>query len=167
MTYKATSLSKQAGFTMVELLIVIVIIGILSVIGLNNFLTAQLKARDSQRKSDLATITKGLEMYYNDKGRYPAASNNQIFDGVAEVAWGSNTGFTDALVTGGAVYLSKMPKDPSKYQYFYATNAGGTYYKIYARLENANDGQIGSYAGTDCGGTLECNFGLSSSNETP
>ncbi len=163
MVMKKQIFSSQAGFTLVELLIVVVIIGILSVIGLNSFISAQLKARDSQRKSDLGTIAKALEMYYNDKGRYPAATNNQILD----IDWGSSSGFTDTSITNGAVYLTKMPQDPGQYQYFYATDAGGTYFQIYALLENTRDPLATVYAATDCGGSATCSFGLSSSNTSP
>ncbi len=164
-TYKLAKNFNQLGFTMVELLIVVVIIGILAVIGINNFLTAQIKARDSQRKSDLQTIAKGLEMYFNDKGEYPAATNDEILD----IDWGDTNGFTDTAITGGAIYLSKMPADPSQYQYYYTTDGTGSYYKLYAKLENARDRDInaGGYAGTDCGSAALCTYGISSSNETP
>lgn len=160
-----SSHQRQAGFTLIELLVVVVIIGILAVIGINNFITSQMKARDSQRKQDLQTIAKALEMYYNDKGQYPDAINNQILD----IDWGAESGFTDTEITNGAVYLTKMPMDPGNRSYFYTTDAGGTYYQLYALLENTRDNQIesGGYASTDCGGAAECNYGISSTNTTP
>lgn len=156
--------AHQAGFTMVELLIVVVIIGILSVIGLNNFISSQLKARDSQRKSDLATLSKALEMYFNDKNQYPADTNGEISD----IDWGDTNGFVDNTITNGAIYLPKMPKDPSLNKYFYDQIDASTY-RLCALLENTKDREAvtAGYSGTDCrGGTTECNYCISSSNIT-
>lgn len=62
---------SRKGFTIVELLIVIVVIAILAAISLVAYNGVQQRARDSQRKADVAAIVKALELYYNDKGRYP------------------------------------------------------------------------------------------------
>ena len=161
---------SQAGFTMIELLIVIMIIGVLAVIGINNFTATQIKARDAERKSDLQTVAKALEMYFNDKGRYPIATNGEV-----DLApWGNEGGFTDLAVAGGAIYLTKMPADPGAYKYYYSTDALGTYFKLYARLENTKDGAVPvdgddnptTYADTDCE-SVECNYSLTSTNTTP
>jgi prepilin-type N-terminal cleavage/methylation domain-containing protein len=61
----------QAGFTIIELLIVIAIIGILAGLVLNNFQGAQAKSRDVQRKTDINSIYSKLEEYYNNNGGYP------------------------------------------------------------------------------------------------
>ncbi len=61
------------GFTLIELLVVIAIIGVLAsgVLVAINPLEQIKKARDAQRKQDLAQIQKPLEVYYNDNGRDP------------------------------------------------------------------------------------------------
>lgn len=61
----------QTGFTIIELLIVIAIIGILAGLVLNNFQGAQAKARDTQRRTDTNSIHAKLEEFYNEKGGYP------------------------------------------------------------------------------------------------
>lgn len=67
-----TSLRKrQSGFTIVELLIVIVIIGILATLVIVTFTGTQKKARDSQRQTDINAVASHLEAYYADKGYYP------------------------------------------------------------------------------------------------
>jgi len=154
--------ARSAGFTLIELLITIVIIGVLSVIGLNNFVATQMKARDAQRKSDLETLAKSLEMYYNDKGRYPTVTGGEILG----IDWGDDGGFTDTTVTGGAIYLSKMPQDPGEFSYYYTIGTNGVSFVLYARLENTKDRAVGTYTGTDCGET-ECNYALSSTNVQP
>jgi prepilin-type N-terminal cleavage/methylation domain-containing protein len=62
---------KQAGFTIVELLIVIVVIGILAALVLNTFQGVQARARDTERRTDINAIATQLEVYYNDFGYYP------------------------------------------------------------------------------------------------
>jgi len=61
----------QQGFTIIELLIVIAIIGILAGLVLNNFQGAQAKARDVQRRTRVNSIHSKLEEYYNNNGGYP------------------------------------------------------------------------------------------------
>jgi prepilin-type N-terminal cleavage/methylation domain-containing protein len=62
------------GFTIVELLIVIVVIAILAALVLNTFTGAQKRARDAQRQTDVNAIATQLEVYYNDNGGYPLAA---------------------------------------------------------------------------------------------
>lgn len=63
--------TAQKGFTIVELLIVIVVIGILAALVLNTFAGVQQRARDTERQTDINAIATQLEVYYNDKGGYP------------------------------------------------------------------------------------------------
>lgn len=58
--------NKQSGFTIVELLIVIVIIGILAALVLNTFTGAQQKARDAKRDTDTKAVATQLEACYNE-----------------------------------------------------------------------------------------------------
>jgi len=64
----------QAGFTIIELLIVIAIIGILATLVLTNFQGAQAKGRDVTRKSDINSLYQKLEEFYNENGGYPDAA---------------------------------------------------------------------------------------------
>lgn len=69
------SLKKQSkGFTIVELLIVIVIIGILATLVIVTFTGIQQKARDSQRKTDIGAVNSHVTAYYAETGTYPALS---------------------------------------------------------------------------------------------
>jgi len=66
---------KQSGFTIVELLIVIVVIGILAAITIVAYNGVQQRARDSRRASDATTILKALELYKTANAMYPAATS--------------------------------------------------------------------------------------------
>ncbi len=66
-----------SGFTIVEVIIVLVIIGILAVLIVNSLQNVQAKSRDSTRRTDIDNIAAALEACYNDKskcnGNYPSA----------------------------------------------------------------------------------------------
>ena len=62
---------RQSGFTIVELLIVIVIIGILATLVIVTFSGVQQRARDSERKTDINAVAGQLEAFYASKGYYP------------------------------------------------------------------------------------------------
>lgn len=122
--------NKQQGFTIIELLVVIVIIGILVALLLPNLFSAQQRARDTERKNDLKTIQQQAEAYYSDNNFYP--------DDMAE------------LVTDG--YIDELPEDPQAptrtYTYAAENDAGAACttlaedcvrYTLTANLENEND----------------------------
>jgi prepilin-type N-terminal cleavage/methylation domain-containing protein len=65
------SKKNYKGFTIVELLIVIVVIGILAALVLNSFRGVQERARDTKRRTDVNSQASQLEVYYTDNGGYP------------------------------------------------------------------------------------------------
>lgn len=67
--------SKQQGFTIVELLIVIVVIGILAGLVITTFTGIQQKARDTERQTDIKAMHGQMEAYYAENGRYPTLAD--------------------------------------------------------------------------------------------
>lgn len=67
--------NKQSGFTIVELLIVIVVIGILAALVITTFTGIQQKARDTERQTDIKALQGQVEAYYAQKGNYPTLTN--------------------------------------------------------------------------------------------
>lgn len=65
---------RPNGFTLLEFLIVVAIIGLLSVAMMVYVLPSLAKGRDGRRKADLHKISNALEEYYNDNNSYPATS---------------------------------------------------------------------------------------------
>jgi len=119
---------KQKGFTLLELLVVIGIIGILVGIGTISYQSAQEKSRDSRRRSDLKAISNALEQYYADNdGSYPS----------------------DADCAGYESYLNgPEPTDPTTGDYYvsasYSDGCSTTGYCICANLEGEDSGNSGS-----------------------
>jgi len=145
--------NKRNAFTLIELLVVVAILGILATVGLGSFQSSQMKSRDAQRKSDLSQIQKALEMYYNDKGRYRTAT-----EGLPTGEWSN---------AAGTIYMKTVPTDPKGGNYCYESDNNGTYYKIYAKLENTKDPKIITPSSSVCAVANGYNYGVSSSNATP
>lgn len=70
-----SSKQRNQGFTIVELLIVIVVIGILAALVITTYSGIQAKSRDSQRSADVSAIVTQLEAYKSDNGNYPSLGN--------------------------------------------------------------------------------------------
>lgn len=148
---------KNLGFTLLEMLVVMLIIIVLAAVGLRSFNASRNKSRDARRKSDLEQLQRALEMYHSDKGYYPVhASDGRLVvaDGGSTLDWGEP--FIDPAGSGG-VYMAKLSEDPAAGRYVYRSyirdganirvyapgdDFGATAYKIFAALENPNDPQI-------------------------
>lgn len=66
---------NNKGFTIIELLIVIVIIGILATIIIATYSSLQSKARNAKRQSDITAIQGQIELYYGSNNHYPTLAN--------------------------------------------------------------------------------------------
>ena len=72
---------SRRGFSLIELLIVVAIIGILAAIAVPNFLGAQIRAKVARVKTDIRAIAQAHEMYNLDRNTYPPESEDNIFTG--------------------------------------------------------------------------------------
>ena len=123
--------SARKGFTLIEMLIVIAIIGILSSIVLVGLGPVQSRGRDARRQSDLRGAQNALELYYGKCGHYPGGSNCEA---ASSEGWKEMT----SSVVGASIGINKLPNDPSSGEsYFYGTD--GSSYVIGAKLEDAGN----------------------------
>jgi len=81
---------RQKGFTLIELIVVVTIIGILAGVAISNVKWAQQKAREAALRHDLFEIRKAIDDYYADKQKYPDSLQTLVSD----------------------KYLRKLPPDP-------------------------------------------------------
>lgn len=119
---KLSNKINRAGFTLVELLVVVSIVAILTAVIMSNVRTAKEKARDSVRMQDVKTFQAGLALYQTGKGQYP------IYDGYI-------TG--DDLLSQSLkndMILKSIPLDPINritgsidYRYYYKSVDGSIY----------------------------------------
>jgi prepilin-type N-terminal cleavage/methylation domain-containing protein len=63
------------GFSIIEVMIVVAIIGILSAVGYANFSQGSEQSRDAQRQGDLRIVSTALDLYKSKYGRYPEGCN--------------------------------------------------------------------------------------------
>ncbi|MGN6268861.1 MAG: type II secretion system major pseudopilin GspG [Sphingomonas sp.] len=104
----------EKGFTLVELMVVIVIIGLLAAIVTFNVLPMGDKARVEKARSDISTIDQALEMYKLQNLHYPSTS-----EGLQALVRPSGSADSSRYQAGG--YLRKLPADPWGRPYQYAS----------------------------------------------
>ncbi len=102
-------LSKQRGFTLVELLVVIAMITILAAMAVVQYRNSVQKTQEATLKTNLFRMRDAIDQYYADKGKYPSS--------------------LDALVS--EQYLRKIPNDPF-------TNSADSWQTVPAEPDPAN-----------------------------
>jgi prepilin-type N-terminal cleavage/methylation domain-containing protein len=102
----------QTGFTLIELIITVAIIGILASIVMVSLTNAQKDARDARRKAELANVATALNLYYIDNGTFAIANAGSGGTGWFNYNYGASLGsVASALKTLG--YMSGEALDPS------------------------------------------------------
>jgi general secretion pathway protein G len=101
----------SAGFTLVEIMVVVVIIGILAVLIVPRVVGRSDEARVAAARHDIAAIVQSLKLYRLDNGRYPTSEQGLQ----ALVAKPAST----PVPTNWRQYVDSLPKDPwgNPYQY--------------------------------------------------
>ena len=125
----------QKGFTLIEIMIVIVIIGVLATLVIPNVMSRPDEARVVSARHDVATLVQALKLYKLDNGRYP--TTEQGLNALVKKPTAEPVPRNWKL--GG--YLDKLPQDPwgSPYQY----NNPGTHNNEIDVFSFGADGKLG------------------------
>ena len=110
-------MNKQSGFTLIELMVVLVILGIIMGLVVPSVIDRGDEARVSAAQADIHTIGQALEMYRLHNSHYP--STEQGLDALVSKPSGS-----PEPKNWRGPYLPKTPKDPWDNKYGYINDAG-------------------------------------------
>jgi general secretion pathway protein G len=106
----------KKGYTLLELMIVVSIVGILVALAIPNFQHSAMKAKETALKHNLFTMRSVLDQYYADRGEYPLSLESLVED----------------------QYLRAIPMDPM-------TKTMTTWVEIYEEQEEGDDSPTGVY----------------------
>jgi|AP95_1055475.scaffolds.fasta_scaffold11703_3 prepilin-type N-terminal cleavage/methylation domain-containing protein len=145
-------MKNKSGFTLIEVLVVIFIIGLLASVVLVGLGTFRARGRDARRIADLRSMQNILELYYAKNGVYPDAITS----------W---AGLESTLKSAG-IGVSNIPEDPIPSEtYHYGASPSNQSYVLSAKIEDSdhrvlnddidNDPDIDTY-NVDCSGSNYC-----------
>lgn len=119
----------MSGFTIVELLIVIVVIAILAAISVVAYTGIQNRAKDSQVQSDIRQVESAIKLYHADHGSYPSTGHiDNVYSDSNCLYTADNTGLeTVEWVPDLDGYISELPQNPGLANAGTGNNAGGCY----------------------------------------
>jgi general secretion pathway protein G len=113
------SRQSNRGFTLIEILVVVVIIGILGAVIVPNLLGRPDQARVTAAQSDLRNLANALEIYRLDNFNYPSTEQG------LEALVSKPSGFPEPKNYNPNGYLKKLPTDPWGSAYVYERSARG------------------------------------------
>lgn len=132
--------SREAGFTLVELMVVIVIIGLLATVVMINVLPSQDRAMIEKARADIATLEQAVDTYRLEMLSFP-----RMGDGLdALVRQPARLDRPERYRSGG--YIRRLPLDPwgNPYQYVYPGRRGA--YDVYSFGADGREGGEGNDA---------------------
>ncbi len=155
------SQKERVGFTLVELLITIGIIGILATVTVVSIGSARAKARDAKRLSEVKAIQTALTIYQNEKQYFPNSGGATLLLGTTQGSYGvlcdTDAGFQTNKDACKVYFMEHVPGDPmskpgSVYEYKYTDSPDYQTYTIDFRLES-DQGQLkaGDHKATPAG----------------
>ena len=120
----------KKGFSLIEILVVVTIIGLLTVTAAVTYTAFLKQARDAKRKTDLGQISVALEMYRSNNDTYPTTGLSQL--------------------TAPTIYIQSVPTDPKNptYTYYYLGTASD--YTLGSYLEGGGTTCVAGQCGGNC-----------------
>ena len=126
---------NQDGFTLIEIMVVILILGLLATIVVQSLRGAADKAKSTKAQADISELKTSLDRYYLDNGFYPTTDQGLQ----ALVAVPSSGRIPQGYPPGG--YIERLPKDPWGNPYVYQSDGSTYVLKSFGRdgVESADD----------------------------
>ncbi|HUY27957.1 MAG TPA: type II secretion system major pseudopilin GspG [Candidatus Binataceae bacterium] len=115
-----TRLRTQDGFTLIEIMVVIMIIGLLALMVVPRLRGVADRAKTTKAQADIQELKQGLDRYYLDNGSYPTTDQ-----GLQALITPPTSGRTPNNYEQGG-YIEKLPPDPWGNPYFYQSD-GNSY----------------------------------------
>jgi general secretion pathway protein G len=131
---------NQDGFTLIEIMVVILILGLLATIVVQSLRGAADKAKKTKAQADMAELKTALDRYYLDNGYYPTTDQ-----GLSSLVSPPSSGRTPANYEAGG-YIERLPTDPWGNQYFYQSDGNSYALKSFGK---------GGTDGTDTSGQID------------
>jgi prepilin-type N-terminal cleavage/methylation domain-containing protein len=135
LAYKAST----RGFSLIEILIVITLIGLLAAIVVVNMNESSAESRDVERQADLRNLQSAIEAYKSQYGRYPyqaTSTSGGGWSGQLGTIYAPDNGSSQYIVGLAPEFIPVLPADAklngTNSGYVYRTNANGTIYKVMA-----------------------------------
>jgi general secretion pathway protein G len=116
---------SQEGFTLIELMVVILIIGLLATIVVQNLKGATDKAKRIKAQADISAFKTALDRYYLDNGAYPSSDQ-----GLAALVSAPQNGKVPADYPSGG-YIEQIPNEPWGNPYVYQSDGDNYVLKSY------------------------------------
>jgi general secretion pathway protein G len=131
---------SEEGFTLVELMVVIVIIGLLATVVAINVLPSQEKAMVQKAKADVAVLEQALESYKLENFNYPTTEQG------LQALVSAPAGMTNPERYREGGYIRRLPKDPWGADYRYAAPGQHGPVDIYSLGADGKEGGEGKNA---------------------
>ncbi len=116
---------SESGFTLIELMVVILIIGLLATIVVQNLKGATDKAKRIKAQADISALKTALDRYYLDNGSYPSSDQ-----GLPALVSAPQNGKVPADYPPGG-YIERIPNDPWGNPYVYQSDGDNYVLKSY------------------------------------
>lgn len=126
---------ERRGFTIIELLVVVAIIGLLTALGFALFSEARAKSRDAKREKDVKSFQDALSIYATNTSIYPVTDTNGVYLTGSDAVSG-------ALISAGALQTTPLdPRNTGNFRYKYTAPDGFTYTLTYSLETNSIPGK--------------------------
>jgi len=129
---------SNQGFTLIEIMVVVVILGILGALIIPNIMGRTDDARSTAARNDLRNIASALELYRLDNYDYPSTDQG------LEALVSEPSGFPEPVNWNSDGYLKKLPVDPWQTEYQYISPGAESEFDLYSLGSDRKEGGEGN-----------------------